>query len=306
MHIILTHTPSIFSKSRLKDFAKKLLGKTRGPDAVLQSLTRGLDSISFPYKINQAIKPGDTVHVIRGIDALKYGIKLKSDGIIDKLVVGPNLVVIPTEHNSILTSPEIDSILIPSVWTKEFYTKLLPEVAHKIHIWPAGVKIPPIDTIITKRDTKCLIFKKKVPDKLYNSVCCELSRKNIAFTTLIYGNFNHSEYFEALRSARFMIYLQEVESQGLAIQEAWANNVPTLVWNSGSFQYYTGDIVCGNISAPYLTDKAGILFNSTDDFPTQLEYMLSHLSEFAPKEYCEKNLSDTASTQIYVKILQTK
>lgn len=303
---ILTRPPTLFFPGCFTYYAKAtarwILRKNYGPSGVLQSLKRGLSTIHYSYSLNTTPEPGSTVHVLSNIEALRYAIKLKQQGHIQKLIAGPNLVKIPNEYNSILESPEIDVILLPSEWTKVFYAKHLPTAEQKMHIWPAGVAIPP--AISSEKEDHCIVFKKDVPEDIYQQVIFTLKQQQISYTILEYGSFSQSEYFALLERSSYMIYLQKVESQGIALQEAWARNVPTLVWNPGSFTYPNGEIVTGNISAPFLTEQAGLFFKDASEFSQILTQFKEHLPDFTPRQYCIANLSDEASARRYANILE--
>ena len=86
-----------------------------------------------------------------------------------------------------------------------------------------------------------------------------------------------------------MIYLSVSESQGLAMFEAWARNVSTLVWEKGEYEG-DGKSISGKISAPYLTDQVGLAFSSVEDFSRQLEVFLKF--GFNPRKYVEENFSN--------------
>lgn len=302
---ILTRPPKIFFKGALKYYVARVatvFGRVRGPTSVLISLKRGLSEISCLHKTNAPLNANQIVHVASNIEALRYAIKAKKVGRIKKLVAGPNLVIFPNDHEGIIKSPEIDGYLVPSIWVKEMYKKISPVLGDKIHLWPAGVSIP--DQY--KKNTspqRVLIFRKNIPSDLYQSIISILLKHNIKIEVLKYGIFTQKKYFKALRHADFMVYLQEVESQGLALQEAWARNIPTLVWNKGEYTYPNGITVTGNVSAPYMTEHCGVLFTGKTDFEEKLKIFLRKFESFEPRKYCEEELSDKASATKYVKIL---
>ena len=99
----------------------------------------------------------------------------------------------------------------------------------------------------------------------------------------------------------YIIYLQASESQGLALQEAWSYNVPTLVYQNEKMVYKGYTIEAEKLSAPYLTNEAGQFFTLDN-----LKEILSNLNlnNFDPKRYCEDNLSDKKSTQKYLAIIR--
>jgi hypothetical protein len=300
---IITRHPSIFKLEHLKDCIKKLLKKTGGPAAVEQSLIRGLRALGIKFNINPPLKElGEIVHVIRGTEALRWVIKQKNKGRTLKLIAGPNLVVIPTEQESILANPAIDRIIVPSEWVKAFYKSLLQPVSEKIKVWPAGVSIPP-ESLTNKGEPRCLIFKKDVEEEIYNTVISELKKRKIQYSVVEYGKYKQANYFSELEHSKFMIYLQRVESQGLALQEAWARDVPSLVWNKGHFTYPTGERVDGNIAAPLLTPETGMFFKNAENFPSAFDEFQSKLHSFTPRDYVIKNLSDKVCAENYLKII---
>jgi len=305
MLILLNKPPKIFFKGCVRFYIKNLIRKPlnikRGPDTVMESLMRGLKEINLSFGVNTMPKDGDIVHVLSNVEALRFAINQKEKGLKIKIVAGPNLIVLPYEENLILENANIDSILLPSPWTVEFYKRFIHKNSQKIHTFPSGVSIPKLQKMESGKD--CILLKKQVPESMFSKVIGILKKKNIKFEALEYGKFNQKEYFSKLESAKFLIYLQQVESQGLAIQEAWARDVPTLVWNKGEFTYPTGEKVTGNISAPYLTEKSGMFFSGENDFEEKLKIFVEKLPNFEPRKYCVENLSDRASAEKYASIL---
>lgn len=303
--IILTKSPkfNLFSKENIKNIGRIILKKTRGPQAVVASLLRGLNDLGSEYKLNPKIKDigiNDTIYVTGSIEALRFAINLKKNGKIKKLIAGPTLVVTPDDHNGIIKDKNIDVYLVPSEWTKIFYKSFGPDdFSQKIQIWAAGVNLPPE---LTRGKNFCLVYKKNVGDTLFKKVTDELRKRNIETKIIYYGKYKKEYYFDLLEKSAFTIYLQEVESQGLALLEAWARNIPTLVFNSGSYTFKAiNKTVSGNISAPYLTDSCGVFFNA-DNFNDKLDYFLTNLNNFQPRSYVEKNFTDKICAQKFLNI----
>ncbi len=316
--IILTHPPGFFFKGFvsywLKCCARRVLGRMRGPEGVLHSLIRGLDELGLPFSINKKPENGDTVHVLSNIETLRYAIREKNAGRIGRLIAGPNLVVMPNDHDTILAAPAIDRILIVSPWVRDIYQYMLPGAIKKSAIWPAGVQIPSEfhhkGRYPEKDGLSCILFIKNAPAEIIDNVKQTLHSNNVDITPFIYGAFKQQKYFDALLRVDFMVYLQESESQGIALQEAWARDVPTLVWNKGSYTFPTGHgsshAIVGNVAAPFMTDEAGMLFDK--DFGTALGAFIAKmksLQPFEPRRYCIEHLSDKASAQIYLNIISS-
>ncbi|MBC7981813.1 hypothetical protein H7X65_01935 [Candidatus Parcubacteria bacterium] len=296
---IYTRTNNIAKKEFWKYSIKKMLGKYSGPDAVLDSLVRGLTELGIPFEVNPGKPKYKTIHVLSGISILQEMIAKRSAGKIEVLIAGPTLVETPYDYDNIIQSNQIDLILFPSKWTKDFYVSLVASLDKKIKIWPAGVLIPEK----ASRKEKTLIFKKNIPEDTYNQIIKIIKDKDTPYDIITYGTYGRKEYQEKLESASVLIYLQTTESQGLALQEAWSYDVPTLVWKNTEWKTEKYSWYDEKISAPYLTDDSGSFF-TTETLSRELDAIINNTSSFTPRKYCMENLSDKASAQKYLEIIK--
>lgn len=303
MIVILTESPHLFSIEGIKNSINKMLGKQRGPAGVLRSLTQGLRENSIDFKVNpllSEIPNNSTVHVLSSFEALELGIRLKKEQKVSKLIAGPNITVLPTDRNKILLSSQIDVVLQPSDWTKDLYVFLCPELKDKIKVWAAGVEDFKIENKFLDKDT-VLVYKKNCPTALYNYVVKTLETQGFKVKTLQYGNFQRNEYFQLLDTCKFMVYITESESQGLALHEAWMQNVPTLVWNQGFYKINESqNFKTDKVSAPYLTDQNGHFFSSQEDFNEKLEIFTKKITDFNPREDSLNKFTDSKSALAYM------
>lgn len=304
--IILTKSPKINLLS-LHTY-KKFLKKERGPQGVTASVVRGLRILMKDYLINPTaskISPNDTIWVNESVDALKWAIdfknKDKNRGI--RLVVGPNLVVIPDEHGGIIYDDAIDIILQPSEWTRDFYLKYNQKLEAKIRIWPAGVFDPFEHQPPVKKENYFILYQKNAPEVLFKKIAKKLDEENINYYLVRYGSFNQKNYFALLEKARGMICLSTSESQGLAIQEAWIRDVPTLVWDRGYWEKGEVRFEAMQISCPYLNSELGMTFHSEDDFAEKLEQFMLNLGHFKARNYSLQNLTDKVTTKRFLDII---
>lgn len=304
--IILTKSPkfNLFSKENIKNIGRIILKKTRGPQAVIGSLLSGLNDLDYEYKFNPKIKnigTNDTIYVTSSIEALKLAINLKRTKKIKKLIAGPTLVVTPDDYGGIIKDKNIDVYLVPSEWTKNFYTSFgSVNFTQKIKIWAAGVDLP---AKLTTKKILCLVYKKNIGNSMFKMVVKELEKKNIETKIIYYGKYKKEDYFDLLEKSIFMIYLQESESQGIALLEAWARNVPTLVYNNGSYTFKKiNKTVYGNVSAPYLTDECGLFFKE-NNFNERLNCFINNLNNFQPRAYIEKNFTNKICAQNFLNII---
>ncbi|MEK7212435.1 MAG: hypothetical protein AAB686_02050 [Patescibacteria group bacterium] len=311
---ILTRSPRtrVINVQHLKSLIRRLFlfitrqSASRGPEAVLQSLLRGLGELNYAYKLNpplEEIFSAETVYVPSEVEALKWAVARKKEGKIKKLVTGPNIVIVPVHQEKVIMDPAIDVVLVPSAWVKDFYCSFGTDFCKRIRIWAAGTEI--FAPSGEKRDL-VLIYKKETEENLFSEVVRVLQAARAKTEVLTYGNFRRQDYLHLLKQVKYMVYLTAFESQGLALHEAWMLDVPTLVWDRG--YWARKDYGCkfiGDTNAPYLTPECGLEFKGADDFPAKLEQFLNNLSQFSPRRYSLENFTDKICAEKFVKIIQT-
>jgi hypothetical protein len=321
MLIILTKPCGIhpFNSEWVKYYAGKITGKKRGPEMVALSLSRGLDELGVPHLLNPFFVPHSmphqkekdfTLHVVSGARTLEWALRMKKAGKIEKLIAGPAISVVPADHNSILNNPLIDKIVFPGQWTKDFFSSIDPYFKNKIEVWPAGVRSDV--TTSSRNNGSGIIYCKSVTPEIRQTVTHELDAQKIKYVVFGYGNFRQADYFSALEKADWMIYLSPSESQGIALQEAWIRDVPTLVWNPGSWNYQSPknskkySWSDSRISAPYLNAESGQAFGSASDFKYSFGVFLQKLASFTPRAYCMESLTDIKSAERFLEIIGQK
>lgn len=291
---IYTRSNSPLTKEFWKWVGRFVTSKYTGPQAVKDSLIRGLKETRVSYQLNPIFSSSEIVIVLSGPTALRKAITKKNRGEIKKLIAGPNVVTTPDEYTKLIQDPAIDLILVPSQWVKDYYQKTAPEVSHKVRIWASGVAEAKSST----RDGQVIIFAKDENNLSKTlKVTEEIGTPTTVFT---YGNFNHKQYLQALESASAMIYISKSESQGLALQEAWMHNVPTFVHFTGITRNPLFTWQDDKINAPYLNEKFGALYKNLNE----LKELLKSASKYQPRFKCIKELSDQASVAKLLNLIQ--
>jgi len=127
-----------------------------------------------------------------------------------------------------------------------------------------------------------------------------LREKGIEFHTLVYGAYQQHEYVRLLQTHAYVVWLGCQESQGIALQEALAMNVPVLVLDASSlFDAYP--LPQGRFplrlkpfrttSAPYFDSRCGIVVDDWQGLGSALEEMQGSWHTFRPREFVRENLS---------------
>ena len=277
--------------------------------AVTNSLLRGLQElqVNFNYNPSQENDVGQTVVVLTNIDALKQAIVWKRKGRIKKLLAGPNLVVSPKEHHGVVLSPEIDIYMVNSQWTKTAYTEDAPSLINHIGIWPAGIDIRfwnPSLKLTDKKNRNALVYWKTESIEFCNEVEQVLKKYNWNPIRIRYGQYDLQTYKNTLENSLFAVFISRSESQGLALAEAWAMDVPTLVWNPKALEI-NGRVYSESSACPYLSPQTGFDWQTIKEFENILKSKENLIPKFTPRSWVLDNMSDAASTQILLSLINS-
>jgi hypothetical protein len=294
--------------SRVRRLAERLHGhRPRGPEAVRDSLTRGLSALGRPFVIDPAPGPpaAAIVGVLSNLAALEEAIAWRRDGTVDRLVAGPNLVVLPSDAPALMSAPEIDVCLVPSQWVKDLYESDSPALIGRVAVWPAGV-----DTHrwapVAHSGRRAVIYEKALPDQsnaprpLIAAARRALEAAGFEVDHLQYGDFGPKAYRRTVCRADVMVFFSPTESQCLAQIEAWAADVPTLVWDRGRL-FYKGTVYAGS-SSPYLSAATGRAFSGPDDLEGLLANWDHERSAMTPREWVLAQMTDRICAERYLRL----
>lgn len=272
-----------------------------GPAKVFGNLTRGLDKIGYPYVINRDMNATERLWIQDDLEALRY----MGESHAHK-VVGPNLFVLPRD---IPNGTRFDGAvyLQPSIWARDVFVEAGFQ-ACPVEIWPVG-----IDTdIFTPSDAKpsrlqILIYhKNRAPQELVQ-IMKAVYDLNLPVTLMIYGRYKEAEYIEAVRKSSLIIWHGTHESQGIALAEALACDVPILVCDAtrlsqayGNYEFPAEVTDWHVTSAPYFDDQCGRKIIDLTQLKTDIESMLDNRERFTPREYILQNLSLECQARAFV------
>jgi|SRR5579863_464023 len=208
----------------------------RGPACVVMSLIRGLQklNISFNHNPTTIDEVAEIVVILSDAHNVKTAIEWKKAGRIKHIFAGPNLMTRSYEHDYLLASPELDVILVPSDWTRINFIQDDARLTEKIKIWYTGIDETywkPMTHRTGGGSDNVLIYDKYADQRFCNQIQKLLVNHGWNPLILKYGSYNHQHYQELLNASAFAIFLSRSESQGIALAESWAMDVPTLVWN---------------------------------------------------------------------------
>jgi glycosyltransferase involved in cell wall biosynthesis len=253
--------------------------RIRGPKKVVENLILGLKKIGYPYVLNKSLDSTKRLWIHDDIAALKY-LHLLPDRV--KTVVGPNLFVNPDEIPPTLDFSKI-IYLQPSENVKRIWQKR--GMIGRMAVWPVGIDTEKFKPTLPAKKFILVYFKNRKEEEL-RQVLLLLTSQNLNYRLVRYGQYSEDQYIQLLKSTSFVVWLGGPESQGLALEEALAANIPVLVIDEGRTEF--GERLT---AAPYFNGQCGLKINSLEKLPEALEKMNNQLINFEPREYILQNLS---------------
>jgi len=150
------------------------------------------------------------------------------------------------------------------------------------------------------KDLDCLVYIKHREPHFIEKALKIIQDSGVSYETITYANYYESDYMALLERCNFMICLDANETQGFALEEAMACDVPLLVCDVKSMyeEYYDTVQPHGHLaptknlfatSVPYWSDECGIRIYSLDELPKAIETMKEN--EFHPRPYILETLS---------------
>jgi len=283
-----------------------------GIGKVFSNLCRGLDRLGVPHFLNlpfNELKPEDHVGVLgRGRYALRGYDRP------NPVLAGIGLMTHPSEWPTLLDDYPVALYLQHSKWANRVY---VPFFGEKCRIWPAGIdtrrwrpaaaRRKPFDFVIYD---KILWNRDRMIPVLLDPIRNELTRRRLSFLEMRYGSYDEEQYEEVLRQCRFMVFLCEHESQGIAYQECLSSGIPVLAWDQGwcldpnRSTWHQSDIPA--TSVPYFDARCGMTFGDVDEFPEKLTMFLDldGSGAFAPRDYVVAHLSLEKSAAAFLGLLE--
>lgn len=288
----------------------ELVGRKKiyaGHPAVTKSLLRGLGSLKKPFVYDPilATKIKGNVIVLADPEALRLSIELKEQGKIVKLFAGPNVMVKADDFDRLYSNKNIDKILVPAKWVKYSYEYENPDTKNRLFIWPSGIDFAAWEPSPAKKQKKVVLYKKypatELPKNFYETISNSLKESNYEVQEITYGNYKNEDYKKNLATAVAMVYVSKSESQGIALLEAWAMDVPTFVWESDFKKEGTREFK--EISAaPYLSTSVGKFWKD----PSVLKIFLEpiQLRKYKPRKWSIRRFTDAKSAELLLHELE--
>ncbi len=220
------------------------------------------------------------------------------------LTLGPNIDWFNRENIQVISQLKRVKILVPHGWVIPTIKQLLPNNC-QVLIWYSG-----IDTVFWEKKQnnshahRVLIYVKNLKD-IENLFLAKsyLKHREIRYEVIKYGSYSQSQLKTVLSRVSAAIWIGGTESQGLALLECWAMDVPTLVLKTTSWHSPDGQLYSAS-SAPYMTEAVG-QFSSSSVFRNEdFENFFSKLKDFSPRATVNDSFNLAKCTSNLLKLLE--
>ena len=277
-----------------------------GHAGVTSSLTRGLLGLGIDFRLNPLrLSPEDRVGILSGAQALRWATRRKQP---TRYVVGPNIHILASEDPGAFLSDKVSRILVPSEWVLRLWSTDMPEISHKLMVWACGVDFAYWNRgDWANQNRRPLLYSKVDWPELASCVADTLQRAGLDFHFLSYGSYTPSRFRSILQQTSCVIYLGGSESQGIALLESWAMDVPTFVFDAPHQDIHlsrgrTIRLERGEFSpAPYLSPERGAVWSTQEE----LMHYVRSTESFTARERSRDYFSDESRAAEYAEILAT-
>lgn len=277
--------------------------KIIGHPTTLLNLFASFKKTKTPYTYNKITKYTKYLLVLwtdkeemKKIENLKFS----RGGGIKKVITFPCAAKFDYDWQYLIPTYDcVDYTLVHSPWVIEHYRKKTPaKYMYKVKDWISGIEHTYFDN---KIHNNIICYYKKIP---FNQELEDFIKSlNINCTNIIYQSYNLYEWYEALKKADFVIFIQDcIETFGMAHTECWAHNRPAVVkFNENKY---------GGRTVPYLCDKNGQYYHNFDELKAIItEYKndpKKFLNKFRPLEFMQNTLSLEKSLKIITDLCEEK
>lgn len=268
---------------------------SRGPERVAQQLISNLEKINIELK--SQIDWILNVNSSRNLLSIDIGST--------NLILGPNVEFEQSHVKQKIQNVKNVVILVPSEWVIAVLKERLDWYAGKYLVWPSDVNLNYWKPSWRRSKRYILIYRKndEANDDYFRvtSYCAQLGLK---YKTITYGAYSPHSFRKHLRRSHFAIWLGTTESQGIALLEAWAANVPTLVRQKNVYFDEVSGQHFASSTAPYLTEHCGRFFDS-ENFDSQTLNEFARFSKnLEPRRYVQEHYSKSQAERKLIGIFQ--
>lgn len=282
-----------------------------GVGMVVINLMKGFDKLGIQYRLNDykySIRNPKEIACIIGKPHVLFKRKWANP-----IIFGAGIYSHPKDRPELFNEyPNVKRILVPGEWMRDMFE---PYYGDKVVAWPTGIDTEAWspDTVQGEAVYDFLIYDKvrwehdRYQQTLIEPIQAQLDKQKLTYQFIRYGNYNHQDLLDKLKSSKAVVFLCEHETQGLAYQQILSSGKPLLAWDRGGYwqdpEYYPHSVKYQPVSSvPYWDDRCGSKFTGAEDFEKSLEVFLNAIGSFKPRDYIMENLTLEKCAEKYLEI----
>ena len=286
---------------KLETILPKRIIRVGGPRSVLESLVVGAKQSGWKVRLNPRINRNAAIVInLSRVDKIRtLSLKLEK-GRIQNLILGPNIDLKSEPNNLIIKRSKYDLTLVPSEWTRNIFQKWESSSHLKMEIWAAGVDAKFWQPKKKQIKKSILIYSKGEVENEFINYIKENYQLNHRIELMFYGSHSRRDYLRELDRASVLIWLGTTETQGMALCESWAMDVPSIVLSRPVRKILNSH--WPSSSAPYLTKSTGRFFSTTHELKSSIDEALH--GKFHPRQWVIENQTAQISFRNLVTVVE--
>ncbi len=215
-----------------------------------------------------------------------------------RFLFGPHFGIFPNEKVHMIKGP-YTTYVVPSDWVKNLYNSFDICNDVDISVLPFAVDIHKFMPVKEKSERDCVfVYYKNRSYYDLNIVCDELSKRGINYKIFRYWSYSESDYIDYLKRCKFGVWIGAHESQGFALQEALAMDVPLFVWSVRCMSQEYGQHYAPHeaTTVSHWDDRCGRVIYNKEEIPSGLDAFLKDVDAdvYKPRSFIEEVLSPDA------------
>lgn len=270
-------------------------GATRmnGPQRLATNLISSLEQEEVPYALNQEKYKHNFIVQYDYRGYLKH-----SELTLENCFIGPQIWFFDQHVKQIQENPHYyNKLIVPSQWTKDLPTQKFDFPENKVEVWPVGIELKDF-----KKELKydCLLYYKRRSREELEAAIEFLNKSGLTFNIVEYGSYTQEELEKLCDQSAFCFLLNGTESQGIAVQEMMARDLPMFVWDVKEWNDQGSAYAVPASSVPYWSNECGVIFYEKNDMQYAFDEFCSKI--YTPRKFVEQNLSFKASVNRLLEI----
>lgn len=270
-------------------------GATRmnGPQRLATNLISSLEQEEVPYALNQEKYKHNFIVQYDYRGYLKH-----SELTLENCFIGPQIWFFDQHVKQIQENPHYyNKLIVPSQWTKDLPTQKFDFPENKVEVWPVGIELKDF-----KKEFKydCLLYYKRRSREELEAAIEFLNKSGLTFNVVEYGSYTQEELEKLCDQSAFCFLLNGTESQGIAVQEMMARDLPMFVWDVKEWNDQGASYAVPASSVPYWSDQCGVRFYEAIEMEFAFDEFCSKI--YKPRKFVEEQLSFKASVNKLLEI----